>query len=74
MLTEIYVRDKLRHLEAETVGDGGNTDAARVLAELARSSDTSEQFVKDWLVLQESDVYIVFDPRTGRYAILRRAV
>lgn len=74
MLAEIYVREKLQNLKAETVGDGGNADAARVLAELARSSDTSEQFVRDWLVVQESDAYIVFDPRTGRYANLRRAV
>ncbi len=48
------------------LGDGGPMTPA----ELAAKTETSERFVREWLLNQATGHYVHYDPQTGRYSLL----
>src|SRR4051794_15780421 len=39
-------------------------------AELAKATDTTERYVREWLVNQASGGYVHYDPASGKYSML----
>ncbi len=59
-----YIGQKLGLYEALAGSDGMTP------AELAAKTDTTERYVREWLINQAAGEYVHYDPATGKYSLL----